>query len=400
MATTSRSPPNVIVPVYSVNRRRAIVLLVLSSILLLTLDLRGNPLIDRVRSAFARVLEPFETASEVVATPIKNAWHGATDYDDLQRENEYLRESGRPAARRSTHRARCRVRLAGTGHAQRVARCNIDRVTARVVGGAPGNFEQTVEIDRGSDDEIRVGMAVVNAGGLVGKITKVYCDRSVVRLVTDADYTIECKVSAFEAVAGAETDADATDDRAARRQPTRPPRAGLIATISARRQPPPHRRRPPPQLLGPQTRGPRRRNRPARRLPRRPPLRRRRPLPLSRCPSNARSGGCEGRGPDRLPAMRFVTENPVFGGQFGVGDVITTAGGSKSTAPAGLIIGEVINVVEPIRFGGAAARDRPCRRPRPSEPGAGSAVRSAARSARLTWRTSSVARFFGSSLWA
>ena len=78
--------------VYTVNRRRAIVLLVLSSILLLTLDLRGNPLIDRARSGFSRVLTPFEKAGDVIATPIKNMWHGATDYEDLERENAELRD--------------------------------------------------------------------------------------------------------------------------------------------------------------------------------------------------------------------------------------------------------------------------------------------------------------------
>ena len=79
-------------PVYSVNRRRAIVLLVLSSVLLITLDLRGNPLFDRLRSAFSDVLTPFETAGDVIATPIRNAWHGATDYQDLKRQNDELRD--------------------------------------------------------------------------------------------------------------------------------------------------------------------------------------------------------------------------------------------------------------------------------------------------------------------
>ena len=95
-ATTSRLPVLSTVPVYSVNRRRAILLLVLSSVLLLTLDLRGNPVIDRVRSLFSRVLTPFETAGDVIVTPIKNAWHGATDYQRLEKDNEVPSSTSRP----------------------------------------------------------------------------------------------------------------------------------------------------------------------------------------------------------------------------------------------------------------------------------------------------------------
>jgi rod shape-determining protein MreC len=182
------------VPVYTVNRRRAIILLFLSCILLLTLDLRGNPLIDRMRSGFSSVLTPFETAGEVIANPIRNAWHGATDYRHLKRENEALRDQ---IARQAGDDLAAR---AAYGDYQDLLSLNgitasYPTVTARVVGGAPGNFEQTIEIDRGSQDGIFVGNAVVNGAGLVGKVTKVYLDRSVVLLVTDANYTIECKVA-------------------------------------------------------------------------------------------------------------------------------------------------------------------------------------------------------------
>ena len=54
-------------PLYSPGRRRAIVLLLLSSVLLITLDLRGNALLDSARSAWNQALRPFESAAEVVA---------------------------------------------------------------------------------------------------------------------------------------------------------------------------------------------------------------------------------------------------------------------------------------------------------------------------------------------
>ena len=58
-------------PLYTPGRRRAIVLLLLTSVLLLTLDLRGNAVIDAVRTGYNKVLEPFESAADVVTRPIR-----------------------------------------------------------------------------------------------------------------------------------------------------------------------------------------------------------------------------------------------------------------------------------------------------------------------------------------
>jgi rod shape-determining protein MreC len=45
--------------IYTVGRRRIIVALLLTLVLLLTLDLRGNPVLDRVRDGFARAMAPY-----------------------------------------------------------------------------------------------------------------------------------------------------------------------------------------------------------------------------------------------------------------------------------------------------------------------------------------------------
>ena len=49
--------------IYSVGRKRVILALLLTSVLLLTLDLRGNPVIDRARDGFERVMNPVESAT-------------------------------------------------------------------------------------------------------------------------------------------------------------------------------------------------------------------------------------------------------------------------------------------------------------------------------------------------
>lgn len=340
-------------PVYSVNRRRAIILLILSSVLLITLDLRGNPLIDRTRTAFAKVLSPFETAGRVIANPIRNAWHGATDYDNLQRENEQLRDQiaqqrGDDLAARAIY-GDYQELLALGGLTTRYF-----TVTARVVGGAPGNFEQTVEIDRGSSDGIQVGMAVVNQGGLVGKITKTYEDRSVVRLVTDADYAIECKVSGINPMpdGGAPASEGTVADDSTTTEATTPSGEKVSDLSTTTTAAPTTTTSVTSTSLGEATAGA-----PATGtgVPTAGTLVGDTTTSTSSTTTTTvpaiptslvarETGGCSGRGFGRLPAMQYVTENPAFG-PIDVGDVITTTGGSTSLAPPDIVIGEVVNKV-------------------------------------------------------
>ena len=72
----------------------------------------------------------------------------------------------------------------------------LDSKTCSIIGSSPSNFDQRVEIDCGSLDGLRVGMPVVNEAGLIGKITTLSLDTSVVMLVTDPLYSVQSKVIA------------------------------------------------------------------------------------------------------------------------------------------------------------------------------------------------------------
>ncbi len=343
-ATTSRLPVLSTVPVYSVNRRRAILLLVLSSVLLLTLDLRGNPVIDRVRSLFSRVLTPFETAGDVIVTPIKNAWHGATDYQRLEKDNEALRDE---IARQRGDQLGARAIYGDYQDLLALNKLTVKypTVTARVVGGAPGNFSQTVEIDRGSRNGITVGMPVVNFAGLVGKITTVYSDRSIVRLITDAEYAIECKVSGVNSLAA---DPSASSTTTVDTTPSGFTPAELSSTTTSAPAPTTTdiNATPGSDPLGSESTtsttvvgGTIQSTVPGETTTTVEPTTTTLPPLVPR-----ETGGCEGRGVGKLPAMRFVSDNPVFG-SIDVGAVVSTTGGSDSLAPPDIIIGEVTNIV-------------------------------------------------------
>ena len=52
-------------------------------------------------------------------------------------------------------------------------------------GAAPGNFEFTVQIGKGSSDGVGVDMPVVTGAGLVGRVDRCARDRATVLLIND-----------------------------------------------------------------------------------------------------------------------------------------------------------------------------------------------------------------------
>ena len=173
------------------------IILLLTSVLLITLDLRGNAVFNAARSGFEYALRPFEVAGEVVTRPIARVWSGMTEVDDLEARNRLLQEQ--LDAQRSDQIAAQNALIEN-----RELRALVDleslaafkRVTASIIGSSPSNYDQRVEIDRGSVDGIRVGMPVINSAGLVGKITNVFPETAIVMLVTDPQYHVPVKVVA------------------------------------------------------------------------------------------------------------------------------------------------------------------------------------------------------------
>ena len=180
----------------SLSRRRVVVLLILTSLLLITLDRRSNnAIIDKARQSFAVVMRPFDIAAEAVSKPIANAWRGITNYPDLEAENEALRDQ---LERQKGAEIEAQTAITKFYELLKLYRLtsvhNYKSVIAQVVGEAPSNFQNTVEITVGTRDGIAVGMPVTDGAGMIGKVTQVYPDRSVVMLITDPQFSVQAQV--------------------------------------------------------------------------------------------------------------------------------------------------------------------------------------------------------------
>lgn len=330
---------------YSFTRRRLIVVLLLTSVLLLTLDRSNSGLVGGVKDAFGVVFRPVERFANVVSRPLSNVWRGVLDYSDMRKENLALKdllvkqEGAAIAATASVREAQELLALNGLP-----TLAGIDSVTAQVVGQSPSNFTQTFELNRGKSSGIRVGMTVTNGAGLVGKITGVTLERSVVMLATDPEYAMSVKVGACTRPNTTTTAVPQTTTTQVSGGPlslvtTVPLTTTTTSTTSTTSTSTTVLQRAttttikgftpfvttlPPvpggggatQITVPET---------GVLLPR-------------------ETGAMEGQGIDRLPLIRFIQTSSRLG-ELCEGVPVVTAGGSQSLAPADLVIGTVSRVI-------------------------------------------------------
>src|SRR5690606_22512312 len=72
---------------------------------------------------------------------------------------------------------------------------DLPTVTARVVSGPRSNFSHALEIDKGSDDGLAVGMPAAAGGGLVGRVTQVTAGTARIELITDPEFRLGVRLA-------------------------------------------------------------------------------------------------------------------------------------------------------------------------------------------------------------
>ena len=331
-------------PIYSAGRRRTIGILLLSSILLITLDLRGNALFNAVRTGFEYAIRPFEIAGEVVSGPVSRAWSGTTRVDDLEAEVDRLQDL--VDQMRASQIAGDAAVLENRALREQIgleSLANIGRVTGQIIGESPSNFDQRVEIDKGWFDGVRVGMPVTNSAGLVGKITNVFPETSRVMLVTDPQYHTQVKVISRSAdpvadvVVTVPSGVPVVDVTAMSTETTT---TTTTTTLPGA---------PVPTMVVADVDG----NRVVITVPEGMDVSSPGGATTSTSTTSTvvppevtrETGVIDGFGAGRLPRVRFIADSSQFG-RIAIGDAVLTSGGSASLAPPDIPIGRVANIIE------------------------------------------------------
>lgn len=186
-----------------VRRRRAVlVLLVVVSLILLTAyfgESAGSPL-HSVQRGVIQVLSPVQEGASRALKPVRDlfGWFGDTFHAKQERNQlEHQRDAllrqvvGYQVAMRQNVQLRALLTLDDSNG-------DLDRYTkrtARIIGRSPNNlFRDTLQVDVGSSDGVRVGQAAIAGEGLVGHVSTVAAGTAIVTLITDQSSSVSATV--------------------------------------------------------------------------------------------------------------------------------------------------------------------------------------------------------------
>jgi rod shape-determining protein MreC len=182
-------------------QRRAVILLLLLSIVLITLDHRGDAF-RGVRSAAHSVVDPAENGVTTLVAPVGrfagrlgDIGDSGTKIDALQKENADLRRQLREGELTATRGAELQKLelLSGQG--------GFTVMPATVIGIGPSiGFEWTVTVDAGRRDGVTPDQTVVDSDGLVGRVKDVGASSSTVVLAVDPGSAVGVRVAGGNAL--------------------------------------------------------------------------------------------------------------------------------------------------------------------------------------------------------
>jgi rod shape-determining protein MreC len=182
-------------------QRRAVILLLLLSVVLITLDHRGEAF-RGIRSAAHSVVDPAQDGVTTLVAPVGRFFGGLGDLghsgqriDALQKENAELRRQLRESelsTTRSDELQKLKL-LSGQG--------GFTVLPAVVTGLGPSiGFEWTVTVDAGRRDGVQPDQTVIDSDGLVGRVKEVGESSAVVVLAVDPGSAVGVRVAGGNAL--------------------------------------------------------------------------------------------------------------------------------------------------------------------------------------------------------
>ena len=179
-----------------------LVTLIVTSLFLITLDLRGVKVIDGFKQGTQTVLSPFQRAGSAVLTPVKNFFSDVThlgrtrnQIEQLEAENAKLKSEliNRKNADAQLEQLKDILDLAGTA--------GYKIVNAKVIShGSSQFFSQTITIDIGSNEGIKKNMTVLSQFGIAGVVKDVYPNSALIQLASDPSFRIGARIAGTQQI--------------------------------------------------------------------------------------------------------------------------------------------------------------------------------------------------------
>ena len=182
--------------------RLLLIVLIVTSLFLITLDLRGVQVIDGIRTGTQTALTPVQKAGSWVVSPFRNFLSDVThlgrtrnQIEKLKADNDALRQTllNRKVADAEIKQLKSVLNLAGNG--------GFKVVSAKVISqGSSTSFSQTITIDAGTKSGIHSNMTVISGFGLVGVVKYAYSNSAVVQLASDPAFRVGARIAGSQQI--------------------------------------------------------------------------------------------------------------------------------------------------------------------------------------------------------
>ena len=148
-------------------------------------------IVSGLRSAANLVVTPFSWSINEISRPIGHFLAGSVNYGDVVAQNQKLRYELGQAQLQLNERMAMQNQLQQITTQLNVPFVgSLPVVAAQITTLSPTSFAATVDISKGSDSGVMVGMPVVANGGLIGNVLSTTPRGATIRLITDANSSI------------------------------------------------------------------------------------------------------------------------------------------------------------------------------------------------------------------
>jgi rod shape-determining protein MreC len=173
--------------------RNTLLLLVLASVTIITLDARGglHRITSGVKSVAADAFAPVRTGVNDIIEPVGSFLAGSVHYGAVRQQNQKLQAEINQLKMQDHSAAdteQAMKQLSAVLNLPFVG--NLQTVPAEVTNYGTSDFAATIDISVGRDQGVQLDMPVVGAGGLVGQVVQANHSTATVRLITDGQSVV------------------------------------------------------------------------------------------------------------------------------------------------------------------------------------------------------------------
>ena len=180
------------------NRTRLLLVsLLVTSLLLITLDLRGVSVVSSIRGFTQTVLAPFQSFGSTLISPVGQFFSDLFNLNNTRERIAELEEENQELKAQVIFNKDIEGELKQLkGVLDLAGKAKFKTVSARVISkGGTATISESIVIDQGSNSGIRRDMTVIAASGLVGVVKSTTPNAAVVMLMSDPSFRIGVRVA-------------------------------------------------------------------------------------------------------------------------------------------------------------------------------------------------------------